>query len=64
MIDKTMNIYLSWMETLNNYQGEAARKALAHIKPLSSLTLEELNHIQWLISEELKSREINATSNT
>ena len=49
--DCTQNIYTSWLETVdcNGFRSQ-------RIKKLSSFTIEELNHLKWLIGQEIAVR--------
>jgi len=48
-IDDTQNIYTSWLSTLCTLSHEYTRE-------LDEFTPEELNHLNWLIEQEIESR--------
>ena len=56
--DVTQNIYNSWMSVIFN----AEPGQLNDIRQLHSFSVEELNHLKWLIEQEIEGR--NAKVNT
>lgn len=57
--DVTMNIYKSWMKCAS--MGFYVRSNGLMLRPLEDFSIEELNHLKWLIEQELESR--NAQDN-
>lgn len=47
----TNNIYTSWVETIDRNGYNSNR-----VRPLDKFSEDELNHLVWLITEELNSR--------
>ena len=51
--DVTKNIYSCWYEIIKN-KGKGS--PLKPIRSLEALSVDELNEIQWLLSQELQAR--------
>jgi len=55
----TENIYTSWLKTVDCNAFPSQR-----IKKLNSFTVEELNHLKWLIDQELQVRVMYKADNS
>lgn len=55
-IQKTNNIYKSWFETAATNKRYTGHGEVGILKELNHFSIEELQHLHWILEEEIKTR--------